>query len=74
MKTTSQNSTGISEKAKLDYAEIYLTRVPIKHQRCIGITEGTLAKLKNRRATCRNEQHHRSVVCQRDSTRSSQGI
>ena len=47
MKTTSHNSTGISEKAKLDYAEIYLTRVPIKHQRCIGITEGTLAKLKN---------------------------
>ena len=35
------------EKAKSDYAEIYLTRVPIKHQRCIGITEKTLDKLKS---------------------------
>lgn len=46
MKPISKNNIGSSDKAKSDYAEIYLTRMPIKHQRCIGITEGTLNKLK----------------------------
>lgn len=47
MKTSHKPDTGISDKTKTDYAEIYLTHVPIKHQRCIGITEDTLDKLKS---------------------------
>ena len=47
MKPTHKTDTGISDKSKSDYAEIYLTRVPIKRQRCIGITEDTLDKLKS---------------------------
>ena len=47
MNPTIKTNTGNSEKAKSDYAEVFLTRVPIKHQRCIGITEKTLDKLKS---------------------------
>ena len=47
MNPTIKTNTGNSEKAKSDYAEVFLTRVPIKHQRRIGITEKTLDKLKS---------------------------
>ena len=64
MNPTIKTNTGNSEKAKSDYAEVFLTRVPIKHQRCIGITE---------KPDC-TEQHYRKVVCQCDPARASQRI
>ena len=47
MNNNSSNKSGISFWTKDDYARKYFTRRPIRHQRCIGVTDYMLEEIKD---------------------------
>lgn len=47
MNQNNSNPLGHTQRQKLEYYEKYLRRVPIKHQRCIGVTEDLLIRIKD---------------------------
>lgn len=47
MNSVHPSNTGHSNSEKMAYANTYLTHVPIKNQRSIGVTEETLEKIKD---------------------------